>query len=75
MSKQYVCVEDFTISVYDDDGFLIENEYSEIEKGSVWKVTNNNVIGGYIHLQDLERPWHWLELTKEHFEKFFREEE
>ena len=73
MSKRYVCTEGFSVQRYDEDGFTIENEYDEIEIGSVWEVTDNSIVGGEIHLERIGKPYYWLEITKEHFEMYFRE--
>jgi len=71
MSKRYVCVKSFAVPLCDDDGFTIENRHSVIESGTVWEITNNDMIGGEIHLEEVGRPWHWLEIFKEHFEVYF----
>lgn len=74
MSKRYVCAASFAVPLCDDDGFTIENQMSVVESGTVWEITNNDMIGGEIHLEEIGRPWHWLEISKEHFERCFQEE-
>jgi len=73
MRKQYVCVEGFSVEKCDDDGFVIENEYSEIEKGTVWELTSGSIIGADIHLEEVGKSYRWLEITKERFELYFQE--
>lgn len=73
MSKRYICTEGFSVQRFDEDGFIIENEYDEIETGSVWEVSDNSIVGGEIHLEEVGRPWHWLEISKKHFERYFQE--
>ena len=73
MSKRYVCAASFSVPLCDDDGFNIENQMSVVESGTVWEISNNGIIGGEIHLEEIGRPWHWLEISKEHFEMYFRE--
>lgn len=75
MSKRYVCMTAFSVPLCDDDGHSIGGKCSVIETGTVWEITDNDIIGGEIHLEEVGRPWHWLEITKEHFERYFREVE
>ena len=74
MRGSYVCIESFAVPKCDDDGFAINNQRSIIKAGTIWEITDNDVIGGEIHLEEVGRPWHWLEITKEHFERCFLEE-
>lgn len=62
-----------SVPLCDDDGFTIENRHSIVETGTVWEIANNDMIGGEIHLEEIGCPWHWLEISKEHFEMYFRE--
>ena len=75
MSKRYVCVESFSVPLCDDDGFTIDNRNSVIEAGTVWEITDNDIIGGEIHLEEVDKTWHWLEIPKERFEAYFQEAE
>jgi hypothetical protein len=75
MSKKYVCTEGFSVQRFDEDGFIIENEYDEIETGSVWEVSDNSIVGGEIHLEKVGKPYYWLEITKERFEACFEQQE
>lgn len=74
MEKIYVSMADFSAPLCDDDGHTIEGKQSVVETGTLWVKTDNDVIGGEVHLEEIGAPWHWLEITKEHFEMYFREE-
>lgn len=63
-----------SVPLCDDDGHSLEGAYSVIETGAVWEITNNSVIGGEVHLEEVGKPWHWLEISKEHFEMYFLRE-
>lgn len=75
MSKRYVCMAAISVPMCDDDGRSIEGAYSVTEIGTVWEITNNSVIGGEVHLEEVGKPWHWLEIPQELFEACFQEEE
>ena len=68
---KYKCIQSFQLQTYDDDGRSIENEYLKVKKGSVWEMdeTEGRIIGGDVALNDGNGQW--LELTQEHFEKWF----
>ena len=34
---KYICVKNLYLDKYDDNGFLIENKYVCIPKGSIWE--------------------------------------
>lgn len=34
---RYICTQDLYLDKYDDDGFLIENQYARIPKDSIWE--------------------------------------
>lgn len=42
--KKYRCIEPFYVEDFDGNGFLIE-------EGSIWGKTEDNYIGGDIHLE------------------------
>lgn len=69
--KKARCINGFSVEKYDDNGFLIENEYKTVEEGSIWDVEEDSfrVVGGEIRLTHDE--YGWLELPKEHFESDF----
>lgn len=73
---RYKCIKDFSVAKYDDDGFLIENEYVNIEIGSVWEAgdADNMMIGGldHIHLDNIN-DYSWLEIPKEMIDKYFNQ--
>lgn len=73
---RYKCIKDFSVDKYDDDGFLIENEYVNIEIGSVWEAGDayNMMIGGldHIHLENIN-DYSWLEIPKEMIDEYFKQ--
>ena len=34
----YKCIKGFSLKLYDDNGFIVENEYMNINKGSIWYI-------------------------------------
>ena len=73
---RYKCIKDFSVDKYDDNGFLIENEYVNIEIGSVWEAGDayNMMIGGldHIHLENIN-DYSWLEIPKEMIDEYFKQ--
>jgi len=77
---KYICTQDLYLDKYDENGFLIENKYVRIPKGSIWEEDNESykLVGSQdcIHL---DRVWkskkakthQWIEITKEHFDTYF----
>ena len=74
LDKVYKCVEGFLIERCDDDGCTIENTYEEIKSGSIWFTPegdkNYRFVGGEIRLESENQ---WIEITKEHLERYFKE--
>lgn len=69
----YKCIKGFSIEVCDGDGFTIENEYMDINKGSVWTIPEDKdyrLVGGEVRLENDEVGW--IEITKEHLEEHFK---
>ena len=76
LDKAYECIEGFFIEKCDDNGFCIENAYEEVRKGSLWftpeEDTNYRFVGGEVRLESAN-PLQWIEITKEHLGKYFKE--
>lgn len=69
--RQFECIEDFLINLYDEDCFSTD-EYKTVQKGSCWvEDTDTNYIGGEIHLDCFE-TLDWIEITKERLDKYFK---
>lgn len=71
-AKAYRCIKGFNIPLCDDDGFDIENEYKDIEVGSVWNIPEDEdyrFIGGEVRLE--HDVFGWLEISKEDLEEYF----
>lgn len=75
MEKIYVSMAAISVPLCDDDGHTIEGKQSVVEAGTLWVKTDNDIIGGEVHLEEIGAPWHWLEIPKELFEACFQEEE
>ena len=68
----YECIKGFSIEVCGEDGFTIENEYMDIDKGTIWYIPEDEdyrFIDGEIRL---ENDAEWIEITKEHLEEYFK---
>lgn len=68
----YMCVKEFVVPKYDDDGFTT-NDYIAIEKDSVWELNDDTRhIGGDHHL-DKNETLEWVEISNETLESYFVE--
>jgi len=68
----YKCIKGFSLELYDDDGFSIEGEYSNVEENTKWNVPEDvdcRFIGGEIRLENDELGW--IEISKETLEEYF----
>lgn len=68
----YKCIKEFSLELYDDDGFIIENEYIDINKGTIWYIPEDDdyrLIEGEVRLENEEMAW--IEITKETFKNNF----
>lgn len=70
ISRKYKCKESFGVPMYDEGGFYLD-ETMVIESGTEWEQTDNDIIGGEIHLECVGAEWKWLEITKETLERCF----
>jgi len=67
---KYKCIKPFSVPYFDGDGMEIENKDFIVEKGSIWEISDESIIGGEIHL---ENDSGWLEITNEEFKKCFKQ--
>lgn len=69
----YKCKESFLVELCDDDGFIVENECMEIEKGTIWIADGRSYeSNNYIRLDSGEYDtFKWLEIPKECIESYF----
>ena len=68
----YKCIKGFLLKLYDDNGFIVENEYMNINKGSIWYIPEDEdyrLIDGEVRLENEEMDW--IEITKETFKNNF----
>ena len=69
----YKCIKGFSLKLYDDNGFIVENEYMNINKGSIWYIPEDEdyrLIDGEVRLENEEMDW--IEITKETFKNNFK---
>ena len=66
------CIGGFSIEQHDDNGFLVEDSYFRITKGTIWDVDEETfrLIGGEVRL--INDDLCWLEIPNETFFKFFK---
>ena len=68
----YKCIKEFSLERYDDSGFIIENEYIDINKGTIWYIPEDEdyrLIDGEVRLENEKMDW--IEITKETFKNNF----
>lgn len=66
---KYRCIKGFVLDSYDDDGFRVDETF-DVEEGTVYEETPENIIGGEVHL---ENETHWIEITRETLNEYFEE--
>lgn len=74
--KRYRCIKSCIFDACDDDGFLIENQFKQIEVGSIWQESNNMIAGGKdnIHLNREDGPsgvMEWCEPLRRTLSEYF----
>ena len=71
--KEYICIEDFDIDIYDDDGFWTEKS-KPIQKGTLFELDDSKfrLIGAQDSIR-LTNKTDWIEISKEHFDRLFKE--
>lgn len=70
----YKCIKEFSLELYDEYGFLVENEYITIKKDSIWYKPEDKEyrgIGGEVMLEDDEL--NWIEIDEESLKNNFKE--
>lgn len=67
---KYICTEDFSLQMYDEDGFIVEGELLEVHKGDIFSSNDDNfrVLGSEVRL---ENETTWLELTADDLARYF----
>lgn len=71
----FKCINEFYIPKCDDDCFMIENEFGYIPVGSIWELSDSNLLGGEVHLDFISGcgDFGWIEVTNEDFKENFAE--
>ena len=74
--KKYKCIKGTFFDLCDGDGFTIENEYFDLEEGSIWERADYEfrVLGGDIRLDSMDGD-RWLEVSEETLQDHFVEVE
>mgnify|MGYP001562662962 CR=1 FL=1 len=69
--KKVKCIKTFSVEMYDDDGFAIENSDYIVPKDSIWDIQEFSlrIIDGEVRL--LNNDLGWIEITTERFIKYF----
>jgi len=73
MNNKYKCVKPFSVQNYDDNGFSIDNSYTNIDKDSVWEQDTSEfrMVGAYDTIRLENEKGEWLEITKESLSENF----
>lgn len=76
MSERYVCVAELWIQNYDEEGFSIENSYTDIAIGEIWTADNrqHNFVGSNTAIR-LARETKWIEIEPDTLKNHFILEE
>lgn len=72
--KQYECIKGFCIEACDGDGFAIENEYMDVDFGTIWSTPedeNYRLVGGEVRLEN--DTLGWMEISQEQLEECFKD--
>lgn len=72
MLRQVICVNEFSLMKYDDDGYAAD-DYINIPKGTIfnWDDTNSHrIIGGEVYLENNEQ---YIEVSYDTLKRNFKE--
>lgn len=59
----YRCTKSFELPYCDEEGHEYENRKCVVLKGDIFHRTNDNFIGGEVHLEDAPNG-NWIEISK-----------
>lgn len=67
---KYICTEDFSLQMYNEDGFIMEGKLLNVHKGDIFSSNESNfrVLGTEIRI---ENDTTWLELTAADLARYF----
>ena len=70
--ERFICIKSLKLNCYDDNGFVIENKYTEIVEGEIFQRSEEpfRCIGSNDSVR-LENNNHWIEICKETFNRHF----
>lgn len=70
MNQKFICIKDFEVPRYDDDGFFLENKYFSVTMGTEWWLSGESMIGGDIRLENSNG---WIEIDLQTLNECFKE--
>ena len=65
----FICSKDFVVNLFDEEGFLSEDDYLLVERGTVWKKGELSHDGTPI-LDSMDGK-NWLDLTMDTIDEHF----
>ena len=69
---KYKCIETFKFPNFCYEMDESKEQYVTVEAGSIWEISDNNYIGGDIHLKN-DDDLSWIEIGQERFDTYFKE--
>lgn len=60
-------IKDFSVSLFDDDGAIVEDEFHDVSDGDEYEVSHETPEGTV----RLDSKTGWLEISTEHLHEFF----
>ena len=72
--KRFICTVSFSVPLFEEDN-EIEGEEMIIPAGSEWEQQNKSIIGGDVHLEQVDYPWNWLEISNDRLKECFVEKD
>ena len=69
----YECIKAFAVDSVDEEGFPVENQCEQIQKGSMWELdgSKTTLTGAEIRLNDLT-GLRWIEISKKRLSSHFK---
>ena len=71
--KEYICIKELCLDLYDDDGFYVENETAYVEVGEIFQRSEDSFrcVADRDSIR-LENDEHWLEISEETLNDHFK---
>ena len=68
----YKCIKTFSFPNFCYEADESKEQYITVEAGSIWEISDNNYIGGDVHLEN-DDDLSWIEIEQERFDTYFKE--